>query len=843
MIRFILGERLPGVNFQIFGCPFFVSPWGAFGVSYSRQRQAATGSDRQRHAVMIEHEKVALEPNAAAPKGGGSWRDKMSSPGFLCLLLALATLALFLPVTWHDFVNYDDPGYVTENYHVEEGLTWEGVHWAFTSRETGNWIPLTWLSHMSDCRLFGLKPAGHHLTNLLFHIANAFLLFLILRRMTGAVWRSAFVAALFAWHPLRVESVAWVSERKDVLSAFFWMLAVGAYVRYAQGNSEIAPQETGVRGHASEYRSMQHATRHTPPSSVFYLLSLLFFALGLMSKPMVVTLPFVLLLLDYWPLQRFQPSTLLSQASTFLRLAAEKVPFFLLVIPASIVTFAFQKSSGAVSSLSNLPVTARLANAVISYPRYLGKMIWPADLAVLYPHPIHWPAGLVALAAVLLLGLTFGAVRLIRSRPYLLAGWLWFLGTLVPVIGLVQAGSQAIADRYTYLPSIGLFIALTWWVSDLWCNWHYSRLVLGAAAASVLVALAGVTHYQLPRWQDSETLFGYAIEVTDKNTTAFNNRGFYLAGKGRLGEAILDFESALQINPENADAHSNLGSALGKQGKLPEAVAHYQAALRLKPDHAGAHYNLGKACENAGQMKEAMAHYMLAIRSKPEYADAHNNLGIALATEGKLQEAELHLKQAVRFKPNFVEALNNLGNVLTAQGRNAEAVVQFSAALRLQPDYLNAHSNLALALARMGKTAEAVDEYDAVLRLNPNDVDALCSKAWVLSAQANPEFRNGHEAVRLATRAVTLTQERDAGALDALAAAHAGAPSNAPQPAGKRSWRPKSGSACKCTNQAALTGNPDPSRERASLLDPNQLPISFSNAAMRSCKPRGSRIR
>jgi protein O-mannosyl-transferase len=725
---------------------------------------------------MIEQQKVFRAESARAAACGLSWWEMMRGPGLVCLWLALVTLVLFLPVVRYDFVDYDDRGYVSENYHVLEGLTWEGGRWAFTARETGNWIPLTWLSHMLDCQVYGPKPAGHHLTNLLFHITNALLLFLVLRRMTGAVWRSAFVAALFAWHPLHVESVAWVSERKDVLSTFFWLLAVWAYARYAEGQSHRTGemrQEMGGRGQNAKACNTQHATRITLHTSRYYLLSLCFFACGLMSKPMVVTLPFVLLLLDYWPLQRLSRSPLSSQLSTLGRLAAEKAPFFLLVIPVSLVTLVFQKSVGAVPALSSLPVTARLANAVISYPRYLGKMIWPTDLAVLYPHPVHWPVGLVALAAVVLLGLTFGAVRTMRSRPYLLAGWLWFLGTLVPVIGLVQAGAQAIADRYTYIPLIGPFIALAWWVPDQLCAGRYARWVLAVVAGGVLATLAGVTHHQLSRWQDSETLFGHAIKVTDRNTTAYNNRGFYLAEKERLGEAMADFEAALQIDPINADAHNNLGAALAKQGKAPEAVAHYLEALRMSPDHAGAHYNLGRAYENAGQMKEAATHYAWAIRSQPEYADARNNLGIALATEGKFLEAELHLRQAVRLKPGFAEAWNNLGNVLTAQGRNAEAVVQFSAALRAKPDYLNAHSNLAVALTRMGRIAEALDQYDAVLRLNPDDVEALCSKAWILSAREDPKFRNGPEAVRLATRAVALTQERDGGALDALAAAYA----------------------------------------------------------------------
>lgn len=709
---------------------------------------------------MIKQKQALSARDSRAAKRGIAGAGRWRVPGLLCLGLALATLVLFLPSARHDFVNYDDRGYVTENYHVHEGLTWEGVRWAFTTYETGNWIPLTWLSHMTDCQLYGLRPAGHHLTNLLLHTANVLLLFLVLTRMTGARWRSAFVAALFAWHPLHVESVAWVSERKDVLSTFFFLLALAAYARYAEGRKKAAAD------------GMPPAAGRQLPASYFCALSC--FVLGLMSKPMVVTLPFVLLLLDYWPLQRLPLIRPNLQRANLLRLLAEKVPFFLLVIPASIVTLASQKSVGAVASLSSLPVGARLANALVAYARYLGKMLWPVDLAVLYPHPLHWPAGQVIAAGALLLGLTLWVARSIRSRPYLLIGWLWFLGTLVPVIGLVQAGAQAIADRYTYIPLIGPFIALTWWVADsLRLGPNPRRVLGGMGGVGVLAVLGGITHQQLSHWRDSEALFGHTLKVTRNNPIACNNRGFYLAEQGRLAEAIADFEAALRIDPNNADAHSNLGSALGRQGRVSEAATHYLAALQTNPDHAGALYNLGKACENAGQMKDAVDCYTRAIHSQPEYADAHNSLGVVLATEGKFQEAERHLRLAVRSKPSFAEALNNLGNVLTAQNRSAEAVAFFSAALRLKPDYLHAHSNLGVALVRLGRIAEALEHYDAVLRLNPDDVSVLSSKAWILSTQKEARFRNGTEAVRLAARAVTLTREQDAGALDALAAAHA----------------------------------------------------------------------
>ena len=578
--------------------------------------------------------------------------DRRHSAFAVILFLIITTFAVFWQVRNHEFVILDDGKYVTENSHVRDGLTWEGLVWAFTTTHANFWHPLTWISHMLDCELYGLEPAGHHLTNLLIHIANTLLLFLVLERMTGALWPSAFVAAMFALHPLHVESVAWAAERKDVLSTFFYVLTIGSYVRY-----------------------VEH------PGINRYLLVLLTFALGLMAKPMLVTLPFVLLLLDYWPLDRFQfvqqsgngcaqaqqsvrPN---NQKCSFFRLVLEKSPLFVLAAVSCIVAYLAQEQGGALKALNLFPIEVRIANAVFSYASYIGKTIWPQHLAVFYPHPGMLPLWQIAGAGLLLVCISLLVIRAAHRSPYLAVGWLWYLGTLVPVIGLVQVGDHAMADRYTYVPLIGLFIMIAWGSCDISKRWRYRRIVLPISTGVLLCASMISTGFQLRHWQNSTTLFEHALDVTADNTLAHTNLGVVLAGQGKPDEAVFHYTQALRIKPDHLEARINMGVALAAQGKLDEAVAHYSQALHIKPDFAGAHYNLGNALLEQGKTEEAIKHFREALRIKPNDAEVHNNLGIVLAKQGKTEEAIKHFLEALRIKPGYPLARKNLEIVRTTQ--------------------------------------------------------------------------------------------------------------------------------------------------------------------------------
>jgi len=523
------------------------------------------------------------------------------------LFLVLTTFSLYWRVSGYDFINFDDYDYVAQNPYVQAGLTAKGTIWALTSFHGGNWHPLTWLSHMLDCQLFGSKAGMHHLTNLLIHIVNSILLFLVFGKMTGSVWRSAFVAAMFALHPLHVESVAWISERKDVLSTFFWMLTMWAYIRYTE-RSGLAR----------------------------YLLIPLFFFLGLMSKPMLVTLPFVLLLMDFWPLGRLKlgqsgkENGIEFQKTSVSWLIMEKAPLFAITAVVSIVTIIAAQKGGAVPSLDSLSLMDRAANSLVSYIGYIRKMFWPNDLAVFYPHPGSLPMWQAAGAGLLLTCLSVIFIKGFRRRPYLAVGWLWYLGSLVPVIGLVQGGAQAIADRYTYIPLIGLFIMLAWGISDLAGKWRYRRLLLGIMAGLLLFAIVVCTHLQLRHWENSIFLFSHTANVTANN---------YLA-------------------------HNNLGNAFFKHGMIAAAIKHYSESLRIKPSYAKAYYNLANALQRQGNIEQAINHYLAAVRISPLYAEAHNNLGAALADQGKIDEAISHFEEAVRIKPDFIVARQNLNRFL-----------------------------------------------------------------------------------------------------------------------------------------------------------------------------------
>ena len=596
----------------------------------------------------------------------------------------MATLFLFWPVRNSEFINFDDDAYVYDNPQVKAGLTLKGVIWAFTTTHMGNRHPLTWLSHMLDCEFYGLNPGAHHLTSLLFHIANTLLLFWVLKRMTGRLWPSSFVAALFALHPLHVESVAWVAERKDVLSTFFWMLTLWTYVRYTER-----------------------------PGLNRYLLVILFFVLGLLSKPMLVTLPFVLLLLDYWPLGRFsfgrggvnppnpKPSRGRNQGSFPLHLVLEKVPFFVLSAISSVLTFFAQ--GRAVGSLQRYPLETRIGNALVSYLTYIGKMIWPHPLAVFYPHPGMLPIWQVAGAGLLLVCGSILVVRAAGKYPYFLVGWLWYLGTLVPVIGLVQVGSQGMADRYTYVPLIGLFIMVAMGVPDALKAWRHRKIALIVSAGLVLSFFITVARLQVYRWQTSTILFEHTLAVTANNFLIHNNLGTFLEKQGKIQEAAAHYTQALRIKPNYAEAHNNLGNFLDKEGKIEEAAAHYTEALRIKPNYAEAHNNLGLLLARQGKLEEASAHYTQALRIKPNYAEAHNDLGNLLAKEGKLEEASAHYTQALRIKPDYAEAHNNLGVLLAKEGKIEEASAHYTQALRIKPDYAEPTTTWEMFWPRRGR--------------------------------------------------------------------------------------------------------------------------------------------
>ena len=593
----------------------------------------------------------------------------------ICIALAITTLAVYWQVGNHEFISFDDNDYVTENRHVQTGLTSGNITWAFTTFHAGNWHPLTWISHMLDCQLFGLKPGLHHLVNLFFHMANTLLLFLILRRMTNALWQSAFVAALFALHPLHVESVAWVAERKDVLSTFFWMLTMGAYVFYV------------------ERRELKR-----------YLLALFFFGLGLMAKPMLVTLPFVLLLLDYWPLRRLQmekpladdsvnsekfvkphrkkkerrrsairaghvskPEKQIRQQPAIGHIILEKVPFFVLSLVSSIVTYMAQQKGGAVRSLQSFPLTTRIANALVSYCGYIGKILWPENLALLYPHSGMPPVWKV-IGAVLFLGIiTFLIIRTVKRFPWLTVGWLWYLGTLVPVIGLVQVGMQAMADRYTYVPIIGVLIMVAWGVPELLEKWRHRNTALATVTVVMLCIFSFVTWKQVGYWQNNTTLFKHTLEKTTNNPIMLNNMGNVLEEQGGIDQAIAHYTEAVRIDPNLAESYNNIGLALTKQGRPDEAISNFLKAIRINPNHAAAHYNLGTLLASRGEIGEAIYQFRESIRISPDYAKAYNNLGNALLYQGRLDEAIASYREALRLNPDYTLAQENLRNALAAQ--------------------------------------------------------------------------------------------------------------------------------------------------------------------------------
>lgn len=605
----------------------------------------------------------------------------------VCLALALGTLAVYGPVTHHEFFNIDDPAFICQNPRVQAGLSLESIQWAFQSIDTGNWQPLTWLSHMFDCRIYGLHAGGHHLTSLLFHIANSLLVFLWLNRLTRAFWRSAFVAAFFAWHPLHVESVAWACERKDVLSAFFWLLALLAYTRYACALSPAAPSDP---------------IRWTGRPALYYALTLVFFACGLMSKPMVVTLPCVLLLLDFWPLDRlgltsrFKTPPAPDRIRAAVHLLMEKVPFFLLALAVGILTLFAQHTGGAVASLDKLPLAVRAANSLLSCLAYFAQSFWPSGLACFYPYDFVPPANLVFSAVILLFAGTAFSIWRVRQEPYLLVGWLWFLGVLLPVIGLVHVGIQARADRYMYLPSIGLFLAVVWGLHGLVSRWPGGLRLSAALGALALLGCVAVTSRQVGYWQNSLTLSAHAIEVTRNNYVAYESLARALWESGRKEEAVKCYRKAIQIQPDFAPARYNLGLALRESGQSAEAVEQLEAAVKLAPNRHESRAALGATLllMDGSRLAEAVAQLSAALRLNPNSAETHYNLALAMIREGDLAGARRLLASAVRLAPANPAFHFYLAQILEQQGDFPAAVTQFQAALRLAPDFPGASASL-----------------------------------------------------------------------------------------------------------------------------------------------------
>jgi protein O-mannosyl-transferase len=631
--------------------------------------------------------------------------------------LAIITILLFSRVVNHPFVNFDDPDYVTKNPAVLAGLSGKGVVWAFQATHSSNWHPLTWISHMVDVSLFGAWAGGHHLTNVFFHTANALLLFSFLRRTTRAFWPSVIVVALFAWHPLRVESVAWVAERKDVLSTFFGLLTLIAYAWYVER-----------------------------PRGARYALVVVAFAASLMAKPMLVTLPFLLLLLDYWPLRRppleSGPGTGSDQGRKEVReglrsLALEKVPLLLMALASCVVTVYAQKTGGAVASVERISLGDRLGNAVMAYAQYLWHAIWPVELAVFYPHPVEVEF-LDFLPALAVLVVICGLILRLR-RPYLMVGWLWYLGLLVPVIGIVQVGDQAMADRYTYVPMIGLSIAVVWGANEWVAHFPRLKAPIAALTAILLVALAGTTVWQLGHWSSPERLFTRALQVTRNNYVAHNNLGNVLDASGRHQEAKWHYEQTLLIRPDFAGSHYNLANSLAREQNYAEAMKHYRRAIELSPRFADAHYNYGVVLASFGELEKGIEHHRIAIQSRSNFAEARYNLGRLLAKQGKPGEAVEAYESALKIRPAWPEALIDLAGVLQQLGKEEDAIQRYSEALRYRPNSAQAHSSLGILHARRGNLDLAFQHFAEVVRIEPRNPDAHYNFGNVLLKQGKTE--------------------------------------------------------------------------------------------------------
>jgi protein O-mannosyl-transferase len=668
----------------------------------------------------------------------------------ICLGLAAITWLVFGQTLNHEFINYDDENYVYENAKVTAGLSLQNALWAFTHTPCNNWHPLTIISHMLDCQLYGLKPAGHHFTNVFLHTLAVILLFLVLRQMTGALWRSAFVAAVFAIHPLHVESVAWVAERKDVLSAVLFVLTLGAYTRYVRTLSLTS-----------------------------YLIVLLLFAVGLMAKPMLVTLPFVLLLLDYWPLNRFAPASSaksnrnrrVEPPANIRRIFLEKIPLLFLSAGSCWATVVAQHHF--IGSIDRLSLMERLCNAAVATMVYVRQMVLPIRLSAFYPHPRHSLSVIEIGAAVLLLIAISGAALILRGKhAYFLTGWFWFLGMLVPVIGIVQVGEQAHADRYTYLPQIGLYILVIWIVADI-SILRRNRGILGTVMALLLVTLMSCAWKQTTYWRNSRTLWMHALEVNPKNDTAYNGLCDVALRENRLDEAILQAQKALEIRPNNADVQSNLAVALSRSGRRGEALIHFQKVIDVSLNRPRVHYNLATLLMDDGRLDEAIAEFEKELEIQPDFLDAHNNLGTVLIRKGDLDGALTHFQRALQIDSRRPKVHYNAATILLQKGQRGEAIAHLEKELQINPASTDAHNKLGLAWSQEGRIDLAIAQWEKTLELQPNDLNAHFYLAWIFATFPDDTIRNGTKAISLAERALHLSGESDPRIYRLLAAAYA----------------------------------------------------------------------
>lgn len=635
-------------------------------------------------------------------------KQKRSHIFFIYIVLVLATIAAFEPVRKNDFIRlYDDAKCVTDNPNIKGGLNLKSVRWAFTTPHYYMWHPLTTLSNLLEYQLFGPEPFWFHLTNFLLHTVSVVLLFWVLKKMTGALWPSAFTAAVFALHPIQVESVAWIAERKNVLSGFFWLLTMAAYIRYAQR-----------------------------PNVSRYLVVLFVFALSTMTKPSVVTLPFVLLLLDYWPLRRT------GMAGSAWRLIVEKIPLFVFSGFLSIVTFLSQQSGSAVKPEWMFPLNARVLNALVSYIRYIGKIIYPSGLAVFYPHLGRsiptWQPTVSFLLLVIISVVVFWQVR---RRPYLVVGWLWFVGTLVPVIGLVQVGGQAMADRYAYIPIIGICIMAVWAADEIVGKWRRLRAGAAISAGLILCILLFATRTQAGYWQDDYTLFSHAVKVTKNNHLAYYNLGKMFQDKGQYDEAVRNYKETVRIDPGDYEAWNNMGTIFYAQGKIDQAISSYKQSLKANPNYTIAIFNEGLARLKQREYGEAISQFGRVLKMKPDWPEAHNYTGDAYVQLGNYDLAVKHYEEAIKLRPDYLTALYSAGMASRRQGEYSKAVSYFRRALEQKPD----------------------------------SVVVMNSLAWTLATVEDGGLRNSAEAVKYAEKACGLSGNNNASLLDTLAAAYASA--------------------------------------------------------------------